>query len=258
MRASAAERYRREGWAARVLLAVMWLTTGGCVLLRSTPTPIPTLELAVGGAGATCSVVLLPGRGGHPEDFADAGFADLAAARGIAAEMLGVDAHLGYYARRMVLTRLDDDVLAPRQHRDLYLVGVSMGGLGALLYQQHHPGRVAGIVLLAPFLGSEKVTGEIARAGSLAAWRPEGPVEDDDYQRRLWLWLQGDPFGQTPVFLGWGRDDDFHEANALLAALLPPERVFVVDGGHDWRTWGGIWARMLDAGALAPCAGGGR
>ena len=258
MRSQPALSRRARKRAARAVLVLLGIATGGCALLRSTPAPIPTIELARATAGSECSVVLLPGRGGHPDDFVEAGFADLMAARGIEAEVIGVDAHLGYYARRTVLERLEEDVMAPRQGRRLYLVGVSMGGLGALLYQQHHPGRVAGIVLLAPFLGSDAVTREVERGGGLRAWRPERPVEPDDYQRQLWLWLREDPLREVPVFLGWGRDDAFHEANSLLAATLPPGRVAVVDGGHDWQTWREIWARMLDAGALAPCTRGGQ
>jgi pimeloyl-ACP methyl ester carboxylesterase len=205
-------------------------------------------------------VVLLPGRGGHAGDFRKAGFLDVAQKAGLEAGVVAVDAHLAYYAKRTVVMRLREDVIAParaRGCREVWLVGVSMGGLGALLYAERHPEDVAGIFLMAPYLGSEKTLKEIQNAGGLRAWSPRQPPDPDDYQRSLWRWLKGNlveaPANPVPIYLGYGKKDAFAPANALLAAELPPERVFLEPGGHDWPVWLKLWEDFLEA---SPLCGG--
>lgn len=48
------------------------------------------------------------------------------------------------------------------------------------------------------------------------------------------------------MHLGWGSLDEFDRSNRLLARMLPPERTYVVDGGHDFEAWNLVWAKFLD------------
>jgi pimeloyl-ACP methyl ester carboxylesterase len=84
---------------------------------------------------------------------------------GRAVDILLVDAHLGYYAARTVLERLRHDVIGPARTRyeSIRLIGVSMGGLGALLYAARYPGHVTDVALLAPFVGEARVPSDRAR-----------------------------------------------------------------------------------------------
>jgi len=221
-----------------------------CFGLRPAPAPIPTLEHVKGTSDRL--LVLLPGRGGHAEDFQKGGFLDVARQAGLRADVVAVDAHLGYYANRTIVVRLHEDVIAPARAKgydEVWLVGVSMGGLGALLYAQQYPEDVAGICLLAPFLGSKATLKEIQDAGGLRAWSPREPLDPEDYQRSVWKWLKansGDAANHPiPIYLGYGTDDAFAGANALLADALPQERVFREKGGHDWPVWKKLWTDFL-------------
>lgn len=230
----------------------------GCAALRPARVPMPVERLATGSAAGRCAVVLLPGRYDRPESFAKAGFAEALAARGIDAEVVAPDAHLGYYTGRTVLERLHEDVIAPLRaagRERIWLVGVSMGGTGSLLYVQRYPGEIAGLVELAPYLGEPEVVREVASAGGLASWPAPEVLAEDDFQRSLWRSLQSIVRGGGPtLFLGFGQSDDFAPGHRLLAAALPPERVAALAGGHDWRTWRRLWQAYLDTGELtAPC-----
>jgi len=224
------------------------LALAGCLpFLKPARVPMRTLELARGDG--ECLVVLLPGRFGGPRDFVRAGFAERMRERGLGFDLLAVDAHLGYYRHRSVVDRLRADVIAPASaagYREIWLAGVSLGGLGSLLYARNHAEDLAGVLALAPFLGDRDLVAEIRGQGGLRAWHAS---EDDDF-RKLWSWLQsylGTP-SQVPIHLGYGTDDDLAPAAELLAAALPEERVYTRPGGHDWKAWGKLWEDFLDRG----------
>jgi pimeloyl-ACP methyl ester carboxylesterase len=173
--------------------------------------------------------------------------------------MVAVDAHLGYYYKRTIVDRLRQDVIAPARKRydRIWLAGISLGGTGSLLYAAEHPEDVDGLVLLAPFLGEDKVIAEVEAAGGLQGWKTPEPLAADDFQRRLWFWLQGAtrPPARIPIYLGWGRDDSFARANGLLARELPPDHVFTASGGHDWKAWTALWTDFVHTGALGRNSG---
>jgi pimeloyl-ACP methyl ester carboxylesterase len=233
----------------------------GCARLLPTPVPIPTVSYP-GTAGVSPGrtlVVLLPGRYDSPADFGRHGFPEIAARAGARVDMVAVDAHLGYYYKRTIVDRLREDVIGPARKRydRIWLAGISLGGTGSLLYAAEHPQDVDGIVLLAPFLGEDQVIGEVAAADSLQAWKAPEPLAADDFQRRLWVWLQGAtrPPARIPIYLGWGKDDPFARANGLLAKELPPDRVLTAAGGHDWKAWTALWTDFVRTGALGKGGG---
>jgi pimeloyl-ACP methyl ester carboxylesterase len=231
----------------------------GCARWRPTPVPLRTVSYPGSGQPRTL-VVLLPGRRDSPKDFGRAAFPEMAARAGAQVDMTAADAHLGYYFKRMIVDRLHEDVIGPARQRyeRIWLVGVSVGGTGALAYAARHPENVDGIVLLAPFLGEEKMIQEVAAAGGLRGWKPPETLAADDYQHQLWTWLArytGGSEGQIPLYLGYGTRDSFSRANGLLAEVLPAERVFTVSGGHNWKAWRALWAEIVRSGALTPARG---
>jgi pimeloyl-ACP methyl ester carboxylesterase len=220
--------------------------------------------MAQGKPDASCLVVFLPGRGDGPEDYVEHGFPEALRRAGSPCAMVGVDSHLGYYAEKSIVTRLRDDVIAPardRGVREVWLVGISLGGLGGLLYTREHPGEVSGLILLAPYLGEDDMIREVQDAGGLIAYSPppqphEPPGGQSDF-RSLWLFLKGyaKPDPKLPrLYLGYGRSDRFAAPNGLVAKILPPDHVFTADGGHNWRTWRKLWDQFLKSGPL-PLAG---
>lgn len=237
----------------RIVLCLSLALSGGCIRPRPATVPLRTIALPTSGGGeARCLVVLLPGRRDSPEDFIRYDFAGIAAEAGLRADFVAVDAHLGYYYRKTIVDRLRDDVIAPRRKRydRIWLAGISLGGTGSILYTAESPNDVNGIVLLAPFLGEEPVIDEVAGAGGLRGWKAPDSLHPDDFQRRMWVWLERYENGsqeQIPLYLGFGTQDSFARANGLLGDALPPERVFTVDGGHDWRTWRALWEKAVES-----------
>lgn len=238
-----------------LLASLAALFGSACPRLRPAPAPLRTVEIKPATHGSRALVVLLPGRRDIPEDFARAGFGELAERAGSHARIVAVDAHLGYYVRRTVLARLREDVIGPARAQGVdtvWLAGVSLGGTGSILYSIEHPEEVDGIVILAPFLGDRKMEEEIAKAG-LRGWTPPATLDPSDFQRRMWAWLkryESGPEGKMPVYLGWGTRDRFARIDGLLGEVLPPGRVFTADGGHDWLTWRRLWESFLATGAL--------
>ncbi len=199
-------------------------------------------------------LVLLPGAYSRPREFVDEGFVEALRRRGLTADVLVVDAHLRYYEEKTAVERLREDVVRPARARgvkQVWLVGISLGGMGALGYAARYGDEIAGVLALAPYLGRRSVQQEIAAAGGPKAWRTgTSAPEGDDLEREIWRWAAGAP-ATPPLWLGWGREDRFAEANRLFATLLPAGHHFDVAGDHDWPPWRALWERWLDLGLLA-------
>ncbi len=235
-----------------VLLFLIFLA--GCATKLPVKTPIDTLYFNAGERPSPTLIVLLPGVGDRPETFQEKGFVDAVRERNINADLVAVRAHFGYYQARNIIERLHQDVILPAQakgYRNIWLVGISLGGWGSVLYAQQHQQEVSGMLLLAPFLGEREVFEEIRAAGGLDAWRPAFVHPEDD-QRLGLAWLADFKQAQAPLklHLGYGKNDRFAKPNGLIGARLPPDQVQVIPGGHDWRTWLKLWQRFLDRGAL--------
>lgn len=124
------------------------------------------VDIERGGASASCLAVFLPGIGDPPDEFKQHGFFEALHAADV--DCVGVALHIGYFRAGMAVTRLRTDVILPAReagYTQILLVGVSLGGLGALLYAREHGVEIAGVALLAPFLGERSLLREIAQAG---------------------------------------------------------------------------------------------
>jgi hypothetical protein len=242
---------------ALMLGAVLLAMLAGCALFPPTKSRLDVLD-----AARRCSahpdtlLVFLPGRYDQPQDLVKNGFVRAVQERGMDADILIPDLHFGYYLQRSAVDRLHEDVIRPARekgYRHIRLVGISVGGLGALLYAQMHPGMVDELVLIAPYLGESAIHHEIARAGGLRAWDP-GQWTAEDYERSLWSWLRDHGSAAAPLIsLGYGRSDSFATSNRLLAAVLPENRVSTAPGGHEWAPWLQIWKTALDRRPLPAC-----
>lgn len=270
----------------------------GCALLpRPAPVPMPLLQPAGPCDGipadraaariAPVLLVMLPGAYSLPPEFVDEGFVSMLRARGVDADVQIADSHLGYFSNGSVLDRLRDDVVAParaRGYRQIWLVGISLGGYGALAYAAvhgHDPrAGVDGVLAIAPYLGGRRLLAEIEAAGGPRPWAAAQPpvVDDrvpsmaaggasDDAGREVWRWVvahtdaaraaptaAGPGARPLPVYLGFGTEDRLAEGHRLLAGVLPPDHVDRVAGDHDWPPWRALWQHWLlrDLLPLAP------
>ena len=205
------------------------------------------------GRGSTL-VIFLPGRRSRAGDFDREQFIDVARTRGLDADLLEADLHLGYYLDGTSSSRLWEDVVAPARAAGagpIWLVGISLGGSGAIAFAREHPDVLAGLVLLSPYLGPPEAGAAIRAAGGLAAWRRDPSADTGSsasFVVKNWLYLaQAAAAGaRTPaVYLGYGRDEPMAPSLDLLAEALPADRVARVPGGHRWKTWRALWEEML-------------
>ena len=201
-------------------------------------------------------IVFLQGRGGNNTDFAEHGFVEAINRRQLPFDMMAPDAHMGYYMGETLVPRLKHDLIEPANisgYHPVWLVGVSMGGLGALMYLREHPADIAGVCIISPFLGYPGIISEISAAGSLAAWDPGQFDPKKDWERMLWAWLKETVTAgkiSAPIYLGYGDKDSFIRAHQLLSQVLPADHVQRVLGGHDPETMIKLWNLVLDSPAL--------
>lgn len=237
------------------LLAIL-LIICGCSIIYPENIPIPSIWYHLSQEKSDTLIIFLPGRGDRADEFQKQGFIDDIRKAGISADAVSVDAHTGYYYRRTLLDRLYNDIILPARakgYRNIWITGISMGGIGSLLYAKHFPETIQGIFLIAPFLGDKEVIDEIETAGGLANWQPDTPIKQEDYQRQLWNWLKNHTLHNDRhplIAIGWGREDQFARANSLLADVLPVDRVFITSGRHNWEPWKKIWHSFLKTGII--------
>lgn len=204
-------------------------------------------------------VVMLPGAYSRPPEFVEAGFPQALREHGVNADTVVVDSHFGYYTDRSVLRRLREEVVQPARaqgYRRIWLVGISLGGMGALGYAVRHGTEIDGVLALAPYLGPRRLTQQVDDAGGPRAWRAAGldaddPEDSEELGRELWRTFATPESALPPVHLGYGRDDRFAPAHRRFAELLPPDRVSTAPGGHDWPVWRSLWQQWLSLGLLA-------
>ena len=250
--------------AAILSTVVLGLSLGGCSLLVREPrVPMEVLSLPRDpDARSSTLIVFMPGAQEVPQDIVREGFVAQVRARGIDADVVVADAHLGYFRGGVFEQRLHEEVIRPareRGSRSVWLAGISLGGFGALRYARAHSGEVDGVIALAPYLAPRLDLQAVWQAGGLAHWRPDGPLKPWEHERALLLWLQGyaDPAQRRPpLFIGHGDDDRLKPFGPLMAGLLPPGRLLAAPGGHDWPPWKAMWADALDRAPLprAPLA----
>jgi hypothetical protein len=242
-------------WKRIRLLAACALGAAMTACAGSRPVKIPMeviIDRAPATAGPKALLVLMPGIRDTPQDIVRHGFIAAVRKRGIAADVVIADAHIGYFRAGTFFERLHADVIEPAQGRAysaIWIAGISLGGFGALAYASQRSEDIAGVIAIAPYVARPSVVDEVLEAGGLGKWQPPELVEADDYERRLLTWLKGydeNTVRRPPLFIGYGSSDRLAEIDGAIAALLPAERLVVVNGGHSWRPWTAIWEAMLD------------
>ena len=206
---------------------------------------------APSGGGDRVLLVMLPGVGTDAREFADRGMVAAVHERGLPIDVIAARPDLDLYLDGDIDGVLHSSLIVPalaQGYKRLWFLGISLGGMGALLYTSAHARHVEGLVLLAPFLGTQGTVAELAGAGGLASQSVLESATASEQRMLDWLrdFLVHRPACPT-LYLGYGRGDRFARGHRLLAERLPKERVVTADGGHDWDTWLLLWQRVLDA-----------
>lgn len=242
---------------SRLVLLVLVLLAGCFGPLRK---PMPSLYYhAPPQGGSDTLLVMLPGILDQMDDFARAGFISELQAHAIPTDVISVDSHAGYYFAGQLIERLHNDVILPARrqgYRHIWLIGISLGGMGSLLYAREHPEQVEGIVLIAPFLGRDSQLKQLHAEG-LRSWldSPEPPLEIDRLTREVWQWAATRDASRRPaLYLAYARQDRYAADQQLFARLGTPTLVITQDGTHDWGTWQQLWRALLQS-PLGPALG---
>ncbi|MFH0934142.1 MAG: alpha/beta hydrolase [Pseudomonadota bacterium] len=208
------------------------------------------LDVAHGAADERILLLMLPGAKNTPQQLVEYGFIRALRERQLPVDVLALHAHVDLYLDRAdiecVLHDTLDEVRA-QGYRRIWLLGISLGGSGAMICATQRASEIEGVFLLAPFLGTRGHIAEAEVAGGLRQWRA-GEISPRDHERALLERIQGSPFGAAgfpQVYLGYGSEDRYRGASILLSQYLPPQRVSVLPGGHDWETWSALWQRQL-------------
>lgn len=237
------------------LLLVIPALLSCCALYRPASVPVPTVVYAKRPEGqARTLVIFLPGKRSRMGDFDRERFIGIARERGLDADLLEADLHLGYYLEGTYAKRLWEDVVAPARasgDRRIWIVGISLGGSGALGFAREHPDCLAGLVLLSPYLGPPEMTEKIRALGGLEKWTPENAGAAGSFEEFFegnWDFLKrlGSTGDKPPaLYLGYGRNEKMAPSLDLLAESLPASHVARVPGGHRWKTWQALWVELL-------------
>jgi hypothetical protein len=216
----------------------------GCAIIGPPADPIATVKVPGNDPKTRALVVVLPGFIYDADDLRDVGVADAVHRGWPGADVLLVSATYSYYRTGVLVSRLHDQVIQPARdqgYTEIWLSGGSMGGMGVLLYEVAHPGELAGLVLMSPYLGSDRMLKSIREAG-LANWDP-GTLEQMDganYQQHVWNMIKGWRM-QTGrvrrVWLACGTEDRLFPDVQLLAPEIPPDQYFATPGAHNWDFW---------------------
>ena len=200
------------------------------------------------GKGETL-VVLLPTIGGDGSHYEDQGLMEEVRTRSASVDVVALDIKPELYLAGEIVEILRSEVITPAKDKGyqlIILVGTSLGGHGALLYATQYPEDVGGLFLFSPFISGPLPTRAIREAGGLDRWE-DCPFLAWEHSCNLWKALKdylADSKRRAHVFLGYGTEDRFADECRVLGESLPPQNVFTVRGGHDWKTWKALWTKV--------------
>ena len=238
--------------ATSLLLVLCCLLISSCSYYANRP--LQSLEYQFDTTGRSKNLfIFMRGLGGSNQSFADAGMVDEVKNRNIPFDIIAPNAHFAYYSERTLIERLHNDVVLPavnQGYTNIWLVGVSMGGLGSMLYLKEHPEYIDGVYLIAPFLCYDQILDEIIAAGGVRQWDPGSYDPDEDWQRMFWDWIKDEITDKRtiPIFHGFGRSDEYNKGQNLFTTVIPSNRVIIIEGGHDIKTIKSLWDIFLDRG----------
>jgi hypothetical protein len=228
------------------LLALLALSISGCHYLRTPEVPMTGEYFHYHEANSTL-VVLLHGLGGGAGNFETNGTVTEIRTCRPDANLFGANSHFGYYRERILIERLHADIIQPARAAGIeriWFLGVSLGGMGSLIYQSKHPEDIEGIVLMAPYLGEWD---------ELQAYI-EDPQNDNASSEadfvRVWRNLDSKPSLQAMLTLAYGENDRMNPQHRWLASQLAAERVITAPGGHRWTIWKALWPQALQGSGL--------
>jgi pimeloyl-ACP methyl ester carboxylesterase len=217
--------------------------------------PLEALNYPAQATGRSDNLlVLLRGLGGSNAVFEEEGIIAEIRSRRLPFDLVAPDTHFGYYTNKTLATRLQTDIVVPARrkgYKQIWIAGFSMGGLGSLIYLHSYHRDIDGVLLISPYLGVNSLIQEIKDAGGITAWKHVTTSTDiSDWTRLTWSCIREfseAPQHYPPIYLSYGSEDWVaRDGPALLATVLPKNRVFHVPGDHNIKTFRILFSRQLE------------
>lgn len=176
------------------------------------------------------NMAVLPGRFSRLDDFREHGL--MADVQGLTLNIAWLDAHWGYYRDRTFLPALQEVLDQPEP---LVMSGISLGGLGSIMWARRNPESCRGLLLLSPFLGDE----------AFLARKQIGAAPANDLEAELLACWDFLAHSEIPVWLWGGEQDELLPLWQQCAMINPAIQLRTFPGGHDWATWQTMWRQYL-------------
>lgn len=236
-----------------LILAALLISS--CVYQRPTSTPILATGYPAPDSSGISLVIFFPGYRDKIEAFQRHGFIQLLNHYYPQADSVVIDSHIAYFEDQTLVIRIYEDIISPaieNGYQKIILVGVSLGGLGALWTSYELRDHIDSIVLFAPYLAGADAEREIENYGSINAWvRTFDGLPNKNQQ--VWYWINSllveEKFKQS-IILAYGRNDRLASLADLLAGELPISNVMTNEGSHKWKDWAQLWEMVLSQKAL--------
>ncbi|WP_308389616.1 hypothetical protein [Acidithiobacillus sp. AMEEHan] len=196
-------------------------------------------------------LIMLPGAGMHAADFFTHDMVSPVQSQTCPIDIVALEFELGIYLEdKTMASVLHEHAILPalnQGYQRIWLLGISLGGMGALLYSSIYWRYVTGIFLLAPFIGTRGTVAALSNAGGFEF--PLDRIGMTNTEQSILEWVAQHlkkKQGTNPqLYLGYGRQDRFCSGAKLLARYLPSGNICEQDGGHDWPTWKNLWYEFL-------------
>lgn len=210
-------------------------------------------------------IIFLPGLFDNANRFKKEQFFSLAREAGVKADMVAASIHVGHLLQEKMFARIEKDIYQPAKkagYKNMWLVGMSLGGLNSLLFYQKYTSEICGVVLLAPYIVTDTLKKEFQKIGELKNWRLKSVENESVVNQRvrdLWVWLlaQDEKKYLQQIYLGFGEQDRYVDDIKLLQRVLDKKNVIAIEGKHDWVAGKKIWQLQLmsreKTGLLQPC-----
>jgi pimeloyl-ACP methyl ester carboxylesterase len=210
------------------------------------------IKTSAGGRMSSDQAVLLamvPGMGMCTGDLQARGFITAVEQRHWPVTITTLEPNADAYLDGLAEVRLLRDVEQAQRASGasrIWMAGISLGCRAILGCIRLRPDLAEGLMLLTPYLASTGLVAEVLRAGGLQSWADVNQGRDEP-DRSFLAWLAATPPARLPqVLVGHALDDRFATTAAMLAGMVPEDRMISVPGGHDWASWTSLWHLMLE------------
>ena len=126
------------------------------------------------GKNTDSLIVFLPGLYDTAEVFEKEQFFTIAREAGIKADMVAANIHIWHLVQEKMVERIEKDIfqyVKNKGYKNIWFVGVSLGGLNSLLFYQKHTSDVCGVVVISPYTADKELTKELKQAGGIRNWQ---------------------------------------------------------------------------------------